>query len=351
MTPKQIVTLAGSFAAALLTLIVVMSTLYTVDEREYALQLRFGEVKEVRTTPGLYIKMPFFDAIQRIDKRTLRANIPSREVPDKDKERLIVDIIVRYKIDDPLQFRKTLRNEATARERLQAITYSAMRDTIGIHDRTEIIGAHAILDDDGKPVNDDEGLPIYESLLGTRDAISQQIQDRINHTVTDQQYGIQIISANIKRADFPLQIRSSIIDRLWAERRRIAARHRADGEEEYRKRTAAVQAEADIIIAEANRDARQTRGKGDAEAIRLVQEALTKDPEFYTFLRTLESYETSINNGATLIITGQTGGYLDTLISGPPSRNRAANPIPFAPGPTTATAAEPGPSQNQRGKQ
>ena len=100
----------------------------------------------------------------------------------------------------------------------------------------------------------------------------------------------------------------------------MAARHRADGEEEYRKRTARVQAEADILLAEASRDARQTRGDGEAEAIGIVQEALTRDPEFYRFLRSLESYERSIQQGATLVISGETGGYLDTLTGGPPSR-------------------------------
>ena len=303
--------------AALIGLICLMSALYSVDESEYGLELRFGEVKNVRTEPGLYIKAPFIDSVQRIDKRTLRADIPPREVPDQDKERLIVDIVVRYAITDPVAFRKTLRNEATAHERLQAITYSAMRDTVGQHDRTDIIGAHAILDDQGKPVNDDQGLPIYESLVGTRDAISQNIQDRINDAVTSQQYGINIISADIKRADFPPQVRTSIIDRLWVERQRVAARHRADGEEEYRKRTAGVQAEADILIAEAERDARQTRGQGDAEAIRIVQEALEQDPDFYRLLRRLESYETSIQQGATIIISGDEGTYLETLINGP----------------------------------
>ena len=95
--------------------------------------------------------------------------------------------------------------------------------------------------------------------------------------MTAQSYGIEVISADIKRADFPPQVTSAIIDRLFAERQRVAARHRANGEEEYRKRTSAVQAQADILIAEAERDARKTRGEGDARAIAIVQEALLQD--------------------------------------------------------------------------
>ena len=296
----------------IMALIAMKMTLYQVDQREYALQTRFGKVLAIRTDPGLYAKAPFLDSIQRIDRRTLRADIPPREVPDQDKERLIIDSVIRYQITDPLAFRIALRNEATARERLQTIIYSAMRDTIAQHDRTEIIGAQARLDAAGKPLNNDEGLPIYDSLVDTRDAIASEIQKRVEEAVTSQGYGITILSADIKRADFPPQVRGTIIERLRSERKRVAARHRADGEEEYRKRTATVQKEADILIAEARRDARQTRGLGDAEAIRTIQETLELDPEFYTFLRTLESYERSIQPGALLILTEQ-DGYLDAL--------------------------------------
>ena len=226
----------------IIALIATSTALYQVDQREYALQTRFGKVMAIRTEPGLYPKAPFIDSIQSIDRRTLRADIPPREVPDQDKERLIIDTVIRYQITDPLAFRIALRNEATARERLQNIIYSAMRDTIAQHDRTEIIGAQARLDQEGKPINNDEGLPIYDSLLDTRDAIAAEIQRRVHEAVTSQSYGITILSAEIKRADFPPQVRGTIIDRLSSERQRVAARHRADGEEEYRKRTATVQA-------------------------------------------------------------------------------------------------------------
>ena len=317
MSNRMIAITTMGAVAFLIAFITLMSALYQVDQRDYALQLRFGEVQHVRTSPGLYMKAPFIDSIQRIDRRTLRADIPPREVPDQDKERLIIDTIIRYQITDPVAFRTSLRNESTARERLQTIMYSAMRDTIAQHDRTEIIGARPRLDSEGNPVNDENGIPIHDSLLNTRDQISANIQTRVEEAVTSQKYGITIISAEIKRADFPPQVRSSIIERLWAERQRVAARHRADGEEEYRKRTASVQTEADILIAEAENQARQIRGEGDAEAIRLVQKALERDPEFYTFLRTLESYQNSIQTGATMVLTDQPGGYLNTLTNPP----------------------------------
>ena len=318
MTVRTALLIAACLFTAIVACGFVNAAIYTVDESEFALELRFGEIKEVHSTPGLKIKAPMIDSIQRIDKRTLRADIPPRAVPDREKQRLIIDTVIRYRIIDPLQFRTTLRNEATAHERLQTIMYSAMRDTIAQHDRTEVIGAHAILDEHGNVANDAEGLPIYKSLVETRDLIGDRILARVANAVQSQEYGIEIIGADIKRADFPQQVTSSIIDRLWAERQRVAARHRADGEEEYRKRTAGVQAEADIIISQARSEARQIRGQGDAEAIAIVQQALAEDPEFYRFLRTLESYETAIPPGTTVIMGDQPDSYFETLLN-PPS--------------------------------
>ena len=306
------------FTLAAVGMMTLASALYTVDESEYALELRFGEVKNVRRSSGLYMKAPFIDSVQFISKRTLRADVPPREVPDQDKERLIIDFVVRYQIVVPVAFRKTLRNEETAKERISVIMFSAMRDTIAENDRTEVIGARALVDENGLAINDEEGLPVYESLAQTRDRIGEDILNRIRDTVENQRYGVNIIGADIKRADFPSQVTESIINKLRTERKRVAARHRADGEEEYRRRTSAVQKEADILLAEARRDARQTRGEGDAEAIRIAQEALTQNPEFYAFLRSLESYQTSIQPGATVVLTDGPGGYLDAFVR-PPS--------------------------------
>ena len=289
---------------------------FKVNEPEYVLVLRFGQVTQVRQAPGIGVKMPFIDNVQRIDKRTLRADIPTREVPDKDKERMLISVVVRYEITDPLAFRKALRDEVTALDRLTTVIYSAMRDTVATKDRTEVIGAELMLDAEGNPVNDAEGLPVYVPLVDARDEITAEFQARVQRAAQEQNYGIQVISANIKRADFPLQVESAILERLRAERQRVAAGHRARGEEEYRQRTAAVQSEADILLAEARRDARRIRGEGDAESIAIIQEALTKNPEFYRFLRRLESYETTLTPGS-LLVMEDVGGYFELLRNGP----------------------------------
>ena len=301
----------------LLLLIALPQTLYAIDQKEYGLVLRFGEVQAVHQTPGLRAKMPFVDTVQRIDRRTLRADLPPREVPDQDKERLIIDIVLRYRINDPLEFRKQLRNEATALERLQTITYAAMRDTIARYDRTEVIGARPQLDEDGEAVVGPDGIPIYEKLADTRDRIDQQIQERIAADIAAQNYGLELLTADIKRADFPPQIKDAIVARLREERNRVAAAHRAAGEETYLKTVAAVDAEAAAILAAAQQTARRTRGEADGEAIRLVREALTANPEFYRFQRTLESYRQTLQGGAIVIAAAGPEGYFRQLLTPP----------------------------------
>ena len=226
---------------------------------------------------------------------------------------------MRYRITDPLQFRKTLRNEATAQERIQNIMYSAVRDTVAQHDRTEVIGARPQLDKNGKQVVDEEGLPIYESLENARDRINARILNRVAEAVNHQGFGIEVITADIKRADFPHQVTQSITDRLRSERQRVAASHRAAGDEQYQLITSDAKSRAAIIVSEAESEARQIKGQGDAEAIAIVQEALSRDTEFYRFMRNLESYENSINEGDTLIMGYHPQGYLETMISGYPA--------------------------------
>ena len=298
--------LVGVFLVALLSIIACNSAVYAVDEKEYALQLRFGELTAVRNAGGLYVKAPFIESIQRIERRTLQAELEPLEVPDQDKERLIIEMVIRYRITNPQAFRESLRTEATAKNRLQNIAYSAMRDAISQHDRTEVIGAKPAIADDGRPIFDPEtNLPVTISLENSRAAINEAIISRIREDVESQNFGITVISAGIKRADFPASVTNSIINRLREERNRVAQRHRADGEEEYRRRIASVDAEAAILLAEARRDAQRTRGEAEAEAIALVRNALTQDPEFYTFQRTLESYRKILDKGATVIISSE----------------------------------------------
>ena len=140
-----------------------LKALYVVDETEQVIITRFGEVKSVKTSSGLNVKLPFVDTVITFDRRILRIDAPPVAMPDKEKQNLVIDSYARYKITDPVQFRKTLQTENNARSRLADIVTSALRAEIALRDRNQIIGARPVLDAAGNPaVDEEEGLPLIE---------------------------------------------------------------------------------------------------------------------------------------------------------------------------------------------
>ena len=283
-------------------LVVLRQALYVVDVTEQVIILRFGEVVDTRTTPGLSVKAPFVDTVVRLDKRILRIDAPPVSMPDQDKENLVIDIYARYRITDPVQFRKTLQTESTARSRLGDIVTSTLRDRVALRDRTDIIGAKPLVDEAGNPVVDDEGLPLVEA-QETRTQILDEVLQAVRQTTQRDNFGIEMIDVRIKRADFPEAVTASIYTRMRAERNRIAAGFRAEGEEEDRKIRAATDRDRDVILAEAERESNKRRGEGEAEAISILAEALNQDPELFAFLRSLEAYQRIIRQQDTIILS------------------------------------------------
>ena len=283
-------------------LVVLRQALYVVDVTEQVIILRFGEVVDTKTQPGLSVKAPFVDTVVRLDKRILRIDAPPVSMPDQDKENLVIDIYARYRITDPVQFRKTLQTESTARSRLGDIVTSTLRDRVALRDRTDIIGAKPLIDETGNPVVDDEGLPLVEG-QETRTEILDEVLQAVRQTTQRDNFGIEMIDVRIKRADFPEAVTASIYTRMRAERNRIAAGFRAEGEEEDRKIRAATDRDRDVILAEAERESNKRRGEGEAEAISILAEALNREPELFAFLRSLESYQRIIRQQDTIILS------------------------------------------------
>ncbi len=286
----------------IVALVVLRQTLYVVDVTEQVIILRFGEVVNTEESPGLNVKLPFVDTVVRLDRRVLRIDAPPVSMPDQDKENLVIDIYARYRIVDPVQFRKTLQNELNARSRLGDIVTSTLRDRVALRDRTDIIGAKPLLDDLGVPVTDVEGLPLVEG-QETRTEILGEVLAAVRETTGGDNFGIEIIDVRIKRADFPEAVTASIFTRMRAERNRIAARFRAQGEEEDRKIRATTDRERDVILAVAQRESNRVRGEGEAEAIRILAEALNSDPEFFAFRRSLLSYQIQIKGQDTIVFS------------------------------------------------
>ena len=286
----------------ILAVVLLRQSLYVVDVTEQVIILRFGEVVNTRTTAGINAKLPFVDNVVRLDKRILRIDAPPVSMPDRDKENLVIDIYARYRITDPVQFRKTLQTESNARSRLGDIVTSTLRDRVAQRDRAEIIGANPLVDETGAPIVDEEGLLQVEPRETRTEILNEVLNEVRNITVRDQ-FGIEMIDVRIKRADFPEAVTNSIYTRMRAERNRIAARFRAEGEEQDRIIRAETDRQRDVIIAGAQRDSNRIRGEGEAEAISILAEALNRNPELFSFLRSLEAYQNIIKGQDTIILS------------------------------------------------
>lgn len=286
----------------ILGVILLRQSLYVVDETQQVIILRFNEVINTRLAPGLYVKAPFVDTVATFDKRILRIDAAPVAMPDKEKQNLIIDSYARYRITDPVQFRKTLQTENNARSRLGDIVTSTLRDRVALRDRFEIIGAEPIIDEAGNPVEDQEGLPLFEG-RDTRTAILTEVLDGVRRRTGEQDFGIEIIDVRIKRADFPESVTPSIYTRMRAERNRIATRFRAEGEEEDLKIRAVANRNREVILAEAEQESNQIRGAGEAEAIRILAAALNQDPDFFAFRRSLQAYQQFLQEQDTVILS------------------------------------------------
>ncbi|MEX2431094.1 MAG: protease modulator HflC [Dehalococcoidia bacterium] len=283
-----------------LVVIVLPQVLFKVDETQYAVITRFGEIREVYTEPGLKVKAPFVDAVNYLDNRILRVDILPSEIPDVDAQFLEIDAYVRYRIVDAQRFFVSLRTEDNAQRILNNITVGALRGEIGQRTQVEIIG--------GQITTSPEGLPIVDPLLTeegipSRAVITRNVLERARADAQNQNLGVELLDARIKRADFPEEIAESVFERMRTERAILAQQLRAEGDEIFLTRTANVDRRVEVIRAEAQEQADTLRGQGQGEAIRILAAALEQDPELYAFLRSLETYENVLNENATLMLS------------------------------------------------
>jgi membrane protease subunit HflC len=261
----------------------VYSSLFTVDQTQQALVIQFGEPKRTIQEPGLAFKVPFIQDVVYYEKRVLSL-IPqdAEEVILSDQKRLQVDAYARYKIEDPLLFFQTVRNEIGARGRLEAIIDSSVRRALG----RETLGS---------------------ILTGQRNDITRSIGDEVNESVRS--LGIKIIDVRLRRADYPEATSQNIFNRMKSEREREAKEFRATGEEEAQKIRADAEKTRTVIISEAKREAQETRGAGDSNAIRIYAESFGQDAEFFAFYRSMEAYDKSMTDTGTSMVISPTSSF------------------------------------------
>ncbi len=262
----------GTLVVLLVIAIVAYSSVFTVQQTEQALVLRFGEMVDVATQPGLHFKAPFIDTVVSIDKRILDLENPSQEVIASDQKRLVVDAFARYRIKDALKFYQSVGSIQTANAQLGSLLNAALRRVLG-----EVTFIQVVRDE-------------REPLMG-------KIRDQLDKEASG--YGIQVVDVRIRRADLPDANSKAVYDRMQSERQREAAEFRALGDQKGQEIRAKADRDATVIVAEANSQAEQIRGEGDAERNRLFAEAYSKDPDFFAFYRSMSAYETGLKGGDT----------------------------------------------------
>ena len=260
----------------ILIAIVGLSTVFTVDETRQVVILQFGEPVRIIKTPGLHFKLPApLQVAQHFDDRLLEYDVPPEEILSKDKKSLIVDNYVRWRIIDPLLFLQTVQTEPIAKTRIDDIVYSELRRELGTHNMSEIITENREL--------------IMEKV--TRESAA-----------ATKPYGIEVVDVRLKRVDLPQNNEQSIYRRMQAERIRQANKFRSEGEEESQKIKASTDKDKTIILANAYKEAEEVKGEGEAKAVDIYARAFSKDPDFYEFYRTLETYKIILDKKTTLVL-------------------------------------------------
>jgi len=279
--------------------------LYTIDETQQVVITQFGEpIGRPITKAGLYFKVPLIRQANYFEKRLLQWDGNPNQIPTKDKRYIWVDTMARWRIADALKFMQSVTNEVGAHARLDDIVDSATRDYITNHNLVEVvrnsnrlIELQALTEEDEIKAADEA----LETILVGRDAITRGILRQAQETVP--QYGIELVDLRIKRINYVTEVRDKVYERMISERKRAAEKYRSEGQGKKREIEGQVGKELKEIRSEAYKTAEEIKGKADAEAIAIYADAYNKDPEFYAFLKTLDTYRNTINADTTVIFS------------------------------------------------
>ncbi|WP_091742992.1 protease modulator HflC [Phenylobacterium immobile] len=263
-------------------IILLANSLFIVDQRQQVLVLRFGEPVRVINAPGkpgagLNMKVPFVENLVRFDRRNLSLEASQEEVITAGQDRLVVDAFVRYRIADPLQYYRTLRDQRTAQDRIERLVNSSLRQVLGSATSTDIVS-------------------------GRRGQLMLQTRNDVMARARTSRLGIEIVDVRIRRADLPAQNQPRVFARMQTARQQEAARIRAEGEQQKREIIADADRQVAITLATAQEQGETVRGQGDAQRTRIFAQAYGKDPSFAAFYRSMQAYEQGLGQGDTTMV-------------------------------------------------
>ena len=271
-----------SLILIVLAAILIRMSVFSVDEREYAVKFQFREIVKEDFAPGLHFKIPFVNTIAKYPKRTMIYEPKEEEfLTGEEKKSLIVDFFVTWRVDNPGQYYRAVNgNRERAVEQFSAIIKASIKAEFSRRTVQEVVSA--------------ERSELLEDML-------VQVRERAK------ELGVDVVDVRVKRIDLPDEVSGSVYQRMQQERQRVASQLRAEGEEEFARTSSNAERQRTLILAEAYRDAERTRGAGDARAAEIYAQAYTKDPDFYAFYRSMQAYREAI------------GGEQDVLVLQPDS--------------------------------
>jgi membrane protease subunit HflC len=288
--------------AALVALLVLADAVYVVSETNQVIITQFGEpIGGPINTAGLHLKAPFIQKTNYFEKRWLEWDGDPNQIPTRDKKYIWMDTYARWRISDPLVFFQRVRDERGAQSRLDDIVDGETRNAIAKFDLIEIVrSSNRELELTEETILLETSEAIAKIEVG-REKIAQIILE--NASKITPQFGVELRDVRVKRINYVDEVQQKVFDRMIAERKRIASKYRSEGDGKSAEIRGQKEKELKRIQSEAYRTAQEIKGKADAEATRIYAQAYSLDPEFYQFLKTLETYRTSLDSETWLVLS------------------------------------------------
>jgi membrane protease subunit HflC len=299
---------------AVIIVVAVASTgaFYVVGEGEQVVITQFGKpVGDAVKEAGLKLKVPFIQTVNRFEKRILKWDGSPNQMPTKDKKLIWVDTTARWRISDPLLYLTRVTTETTALSRLDGIIDSVVRDAVSENDLVELVRSEGWenAQEQIKEIGYSETVSpeIVAPLKTGREKIMKAMQKSASKLTPE--FGIELVDVRIKRINYVDSVLKKVFERMISERKRIAAQYRSEGEGEAARINGEMQKELKRISSEAFRQSQEIRGRADASATKIYGDAFNKDPEFYSFFKTLELYREQDNTKTRMILTTDSDFY------------------------------------------
>ncbi|SOC03166.1 protease FtsH subunit HflC [Ureibacillus xyleni] len=292
---RQFAKSAIIFTAIFAVIVILLANIYIVKENEYRVVRQFGEVVKYENEPGINFKVPFIQSVTTLPKNLMTYDMTEEEINTLDKKRIIIDNYAVWRVTDPKALISNAGTLVNAESRMEEFIYSVIRTELGQLNYDDII-------------NDENS---------SRGSINDKVTERVNELLGDGNFGIEVVDVRIRRTDLPEENEQSVYTRMISERESIAQKYLSEGDAEKNRIEAQTDRKVQELIATAEKEAALIRADGESEAAKIYNREFSKDPEFYSLYRTLESYKKTIGDDTMIILPSDSpyakilSGYLE----------------------------------------